>query len=360
MRGSTMGIRKLVLAILAVASILPGTASADEPLRAVIITVEERPLIMSQRFIGTIEPRASYTAAFRGTGRIVELAADTGDVVEAGAVLARLDDTQARLAEAAAAAAISAAEALLEQARSERDRTQERLARGVGTQAQMDEAEEALLAAEASARQAQTRIEVAHQGLEDTVIRASEPSIVISRAADLGEIAGPERPVFTLARADEREALFLVPDRVGLEQFLGRQVRLEPHDGTRPLDATVTEIAPMLDRSGTVAIRATIAVVRDMPPIGAAVEASLDLEGPPRFTIPWTALTATADGPAVWIVDPATGTAQLRPVVVDRYTDTSVIVVEGLETGMRVVGAGSQSLYEGRAVLPVTLPEAIP
>lgn len=355
-----MGIRKLVLAVLAAAAVLPGTASADEPLRAVIITVEESPLIMSQRFIGTIEPRSSFTAAFRGSGRVVELAADTGDVVEAGAVLARLDDTQARLAEAAAAAAMNAAEALLAQARSERDRTQERLARGVGTRAQMDEAEEALLAAEASARQAQTRIDVARQGLEDTVIRASEPSFIINRAADLGEIAGPERPVFTLARADEREALFLVPDRVGLEQFLGRQVRLEPHDGTRPLDATVTEVAPMLDRSGTVAIRATIAVASDMPSIGTAVEAGLDLEGKPGFTVPWTALTATAGGPAVWVVDPATDAARLQPVVVDRYTDTSVILVEGLEPGMRVVGAGSQALYEGRTVLPVTLPEAMP
>lgn len=351
---------KYTLATLVLATLQAGGAVADQPLRAEVITVEERPLVQSLRFIGTVEPRASYTAAFRSNGRVVEITADTGDIVEEGAVIARLDDTQARLAEAAAAAAMVAAEAMLEQARTERNRTGERLARGVGTRAQMDEAEEALLAAEAAARQAQTRVEIARQALEDTVIRAAEQAVVITRSADVGEVVGPERPVFTLARAGEREALFLVPDRAGLDQFLGREVRLRPGDGGRSLDATVTEIAPMLGPSGTVSIRARITVSDDMPPFGAMIEASLDLEGPTRFVVPWTALTATAEGPAVWIVDPDNGTAHLQTVVVDRYGDANVVLSGGLQPGMRVVGAGSQSLYEGRAVLPLSGPGATP
>ncbi len=213
-----------------------------------------------------------------------------------------------------------------------------------------------MLAAEATARQAQTRLEIARQGIEDTEIRAAEAAVVISRSADVGEVVGPGRPVFTLARADEREALFLVPDRAGLDQFIGREVVLRPRDGGAPLPATVVEISPMLGPSGTVAIRAGIAVTGDVPAFGAIVEASLDLAGPPRFVVPWTALTATAQGPAVWVVDPQDDTAHLRPVTVDRYDDANVILSGGLQPGMRVVGAGSQSLFEGRAVIAIAVP----
>lgn len=344
------------LTALGLALLTSGTALADQPLRAEVITVEERPLVQRQRVIGTIEPRASYTAAFRGNGRIVEMLADTGDIVEEGAVLARLDDVQARLVEAAATAALAATGASLEQARTERNRTAERLDRGVGTRAQMDEAEEALLAAEAATRQAQTRLEIARQGLEDAVIRAAEEAVVIARSADVGEVVGPSRPVFTLARANEREALFLLPDRAGLDQFLGREVDLRPQDGGPSFAARVAEISPILGPSGTVAVRARIAMSAEVPPLGAIVEASLEIEGPPRFEVPWTALTATASGPAVWIVQPGGDTAHLRPVTVERYRDTEVVLSAGLEPGMRVVGAGSQGLYEGRVVIAITPP----
>ena len=68
------------------------------------------------------------------------------------------------------------------------------------------------------------------------------------------------------------------------------------------------------------------------------------------IAVPWTALTAAAGGPAVWLVD-AGNRVRLAPVRIQRYTNGTVILAEGVEPGQIVVGAGSQMLYPGRQVV---------
>jgi multidrug efflux pump subunit AcrA (membrane-fusion protein) len=66
--------------------------------------------------------------------------------------------------------------------------------------------------------------------------------------------------------------------------------------------------------------------------------------------VPWTALTATPEGPAVWRVDPGTMQVQLAPVEVTAYSDDMVEISAGVAAGDLVVGSGSQFLYPGRVV----------
>ena len=70
--------------------------------------------------------------------------------------------------------------------------------------------------------------------------------------------------------------------------------------------------------------------------------------------MPWTALTATGSKPAVWIVDPKTNTASLKPVTVGAYEAGAVLIKEGLEAGDRVVVDGGKLLSSGQ---PVTFGE---
>lgn len=318
-----------------------------------IVTVDAGPLGKTHRLVGTIEAANTHAASFRTGGRITEIAADVGDAVAAGEVIARVDDTQARGTEAASRAAVRAADAALKQAQQALDRARLLLERGIGTQSQLDEAEQIYETAMSARDQVRAQLARAVQALDDTAIRALEDSIVIDRLVSVGEVAGAGQTVFILASQGRREAVFQAPDLGELSAFRGRRFELSLPDGGQSFDATVTEVSPVLSMSGTVEVRALIAPsADDAPDFGDIVEGEVTIMGPPVVQVPWTALTATADGPAVWVLDPDSRQVALRRITVSSYTDMMVAVSGGLEKGELVVGAGSQDLYEGRVVAP--------
>jgi multidrug efflux pump subunit AcrA (membrane-fusion protein) len=59
---------------------------------------------------------------------------------------------------------------------------------------------------------------------------------------------------------------------------------------------------------------------------------------------------AVGSEPAVWIVDPSTNTASLRPVRVGRFEAGTVAIKSGLRAGERVVIDGGKLLSRGQAV----------
>lgn len=329
---------------------LPGSVAAETAQPVEIVAVHAAPRVLDLRLVGTIEAANSYPGAFRAGGRIVEVAVETGDTVPAGTALARIDDTQPRAALAGAQAGLDAAEAALRQAELARDRATNLLERGVGTQSQLDAADEAWLAARARRDQAAAQMSSAEQAVEDSVIRAREDIVVLDRLVNPGEIVAAGQEVLSLATAGQLEAVFLSPDMVGLAEYTGDPVDLRPK-GQAPIQTEVDEISPVLTRTGTVEVRAAIpAGVAATLTIGDTVEGHIQSETDPVFTVPWTALTATSGGPAVWTVDPGTMAVHLAPVVIDGYQDFTVDISDGLQDGDRVVGAGSQMLYEGMIV----------
>nr|WP_246525740.1 efflux RND transporter periplasmic adaptor subunit [Thalassovita aquimarina] len=329
---------------------LPITVAAEVALPVEIVTVHASPRTIDYRLFGKIEAADSFPGAFRASGRIVEITVETGDHVPAGTVIARLDATQAEAAVAGAQAGLAATDALLRQAEQARDRAENLLERGVGTQSQLDAAEEAFLAAQAGRRQAEARLATTMQALEDTVIRATTDLIVLDKLAQPGEIVGPGQEVLTLAADGLLEVLFLSPDVAGLDAMRGLAVELEPDTGA-PVKTKITEISPVLSASGTVEVRAEI------PPgtlpgmtTGDTVDGHVRRETAPVHTVPWTALSATRDGPAVWTVDPDTMAVHLKPITIEGYDDASIAISDGLSNGMLVVGSGSQALYDGMIV----------
>lgn len=331
---------------------LPGALAAQTALAVEIVTVRAAPREIEMRLVGTVEAADAYPGAFRSSGRIVEIGFETGDRVPAGAVVARIDSAQAEAALAGARASVAAAEASLTRAAQARDRAENMLARGVGTQAQLDGAEEAFLAARAIFDQAGAGLEAAAQAVEDTVIRAGEDAIVLDRLAQPGEIVGAGQPVLTLASDGRLEALFQTPDLTGLSELRGADLLLTHKD--RPaFRSRIVEISPVVTETGTVEARAAIpSEAAAGLTIGSILEGHMTRETDPVFTVPWTALAATREGPAVWVADPQTMAVHLTPVAIARYDDASIDISEGLVDGMAVVGAGSQALYEGMVVAP--------
>ncbi|OLS45906.1 hypothetical protein BV509_17120 [Rhodovulum sulfidophilum] len=351
MRPTRHGICALGALLLAAAP-----AGADQPLPVEIIRVGAESAETTYTLTGTIEAVDDYPASFRDGGRIVEVAVEAGDELDRNDVIAQVDPTEANARLRAATAALQAAEAALVQARQARDRATRLLDEGNTTQSDLDAAVQAYLSARSDRNGARARRAVAARAAEDTVLRAIEPAIVTHRSAEPGQVMAAGQTVVTLANRGPREAVFQVPDIPELGAFLGSHVRLSPLEGGPGpgTSAPVSELAPVVGGNGTVETKVRInGTAAQLFSIGQPVVGVVTLARQTAITVPWTALTATADGPAVWTVDPADNRVRLAPVEIGAYTDGGIRIAAGLAEGEAVVGAGSQYLFPGREVRPL-------
>lgn len=341
-----------LLAALALGGCL-SAARAETPLPVASVTAQAAPRLLHFELSGSVEASESVPVGFRSGGRVVAVLADVGARVKTGEVLAQIDPTQARAAQAAAQAQFAATEAVLEQAEQAHKRAADLTARGAATQAALDGATQALLAARAARDQALAQRAKADQALQDTQIIAPVSGIVTARRAEPGQIVGAAQTVLTLAREGARVAVFHVPEVADLGAFMGRRVRLRLIGAeTPPFFATITEMAPLvLTATGTVRVKAQIETAQ--PPLGAAVAGATELPLAPAISLPWNALVNAETGPAVWTIEPQTHAVRLTPVEVARYTDTGFDVISGLAEGAEVVTAGAHLLYPGRVVAPL-------
>lgn len=344
------GIGQTMAVLLALA---PLNTQAEAPVRVEMLRVEEMPLIETASLTGTIEPVEAIALGFPAGGRVIDVQVKTGDRVVAGQIIARTDPLQQDQALRVAEAALESAVAARDQAQAAERRARAMLDRGVGTRAATDQARQALSQAEGGVRQAVTGVEQARRALQDTTLRAPVTGIVTKRDVEPGQIVGPAQPVVMIAGLHGREAVFQVADTPRVDAALGARVALHAMDVAAPdMTGHVSEVSPLVDpRSGTVQIRVAIDnAPNDTQLLGAAVRGTIRYPGGQGIRLPWTALTRHGGAPAVWIVD-AQGQARLQPITIARFTNGFLIVAEGLDPGMTVVGEGSQLLFPGRAVV---------
>jgi RND family efflux transporter MFP subunit len=303
---------------------------------------------------GLLQAEQSFQASFPDGGRILNVTVRQGDQVEKGAILAQIDPTQAAAEQRAAQAELDGAEAALLQATLANDRTQGLLDRGTGTRAEVDATVEALISARSARDRAAAQLAKAQSRLNDTTLRASSAGTVIRRSAEPGSVVGPGQEVIAIAAAGGLDAVFNVADGFDLEAFLGDAVSVTLIDAPDlTLNATLTEVSPLVDPiTGTVQVKARITGAKPANvPFGAPIVGRIAFPAPGAVTLPWTALTATAAGPAVWTVDPASMTVTLTPVEVDSYASYTVRLRAGVSADTLVVAAGSQLLFPGRSVV---------
>jgi len=346
------------------AALAAETGPGEPPLAVEIVIVTTTTQAHEDRLTGEIVARDSLSAAFPASGRIESVSVEAGDRVAAGAELARIESVQQQQALRAAEAGMSTAAADRAQAAEDRTRQDTLFARGATTRIARDTAEDALRIADGVLAQARADFDRARKALDDTVLSAPAAATVIARMVDPGQVVGAAQPAITLAIGEGFDAVFAVPEVLvtGTDAAAPR-ITLELLDRAAPaFGGTVREVSPLVDpASGTVAVTVTVTDPPAGLTFGDAVRGTARREGAARIALPARALTATASGPAVWQVDPASGAVHLVPVSIERHeTDLVILAPEagskaGLEVGAAVVGAGSHLLYPGRIVRPASV-----
>ena len=202
--------RWLWLAGFAVAAVGAGAWYASQPHPVEVTTTAVVTSFPSQQFVvlnatGYVVAQRKAAIASKATGRLEWLGVAEGSKVKAGEVIARLDNRDVVAQAQSAQAAVRAARASLESARAEeRDaaaqlkRNQDLVAQGFVSQASLDSikmradraaagvqnAQAAIAVAEANARNAQVAVDY-------TLIRAPFDGVIVSKAANVGDMVTP-------------------------------------------------------------------------------------------------------------------------------------------------------------------------
>ncbi|MDO5620821.1 MAG: efflux RND transporter periplasmic adaptor subunit [Paracoccus sp. (in: a-proteobacteria)] len=359
---------RLRFSLAAALVVLALPALADVPLPVQLVEVEKRPLSFDLSLTGSIESRDSVDLGFRQGGRVTEVLVSAGDRVVTGQALARVDALQQEQALRVAEAAQASAQATQDQAAQAAERARAMLARGVGTRAARDAANEALSSAEGALERARTGVEQAQRAVEDAILTAPVDGVITARSVEPGQIMGAAQTALSVASLHPLEAVFQSPDRQHLDQAMGMPVNMTLLDMDGPgLRGQVTEISPLVGpQTGSVTIKVLIDedAPRDAGMLGAAVLGQVQMPAGEGLAVPWSALAKTGDQPAVWVLDEQGG-AQIAPIEVLRYTTGDIVIGAGVEPGQKVIAAGAQLIYPGRQVIDIaatatTMPEARP
>lgn len=327
---------------------------------------------------GYVTARREATVSSKVTGKVVDVLIEEGVRVEAGQVLAHLDDANVKAGHALALAQLESARSGLEETRvrvteAERDwqRFSTLLKGSVASQADYDRAESAQQALRARLALQQTDVTVAErnvaiwrQQLDDTVIRAPFAGIVTSKNAQPGEMISPmSSGGFT------RTGICTIVDMESLEieidvneSYINRVTPGQPVEAT--LDAypewkipcKVIAIIPTADRQkSTVRVRVGFERLdpRILPQMAVKVafqeRSAAPAAGPVRIvTVPRNAVRES-DGRSVLFVV-RNGRAERRAVTLTGPPTGDAQLGGGVAPGERVVLDPPTDLSDGAAV----------
>nr|WP_325248957.1 efflux RND transporter periplasmic adaptor subunit [Amylibacter sp.] len=332
--------------------LLSAPVLADSPLGVDVITAKSTPNTRINVLIGEIIARDTLTASFPAGGRITSVAFEVGDKVAAGAILAQMESVQQSQALRAAEAGLVTAEADYKQAQENLERQTALLERGATTRISKDAADDALNVVEGSLTQARADLDRAQKSLDDTILRATTAATVTARLIEPGQVVGAAQAAFELALGDGLDAVFAVPEAILVQSKDDKGITLSLLDKpAQPFVGRLRRISPLVDpATGTVEVTLAVSGAPEGTSYGDAVRGMVRFEGGDHIVLPFSAISATADGPAVWVVDPANNTVSLKTVELDRYETGTFILRGGIADGTIIVTRGAQLLYPGRVV----------
>jgi RND family efflux transporter MFP subunit len=334
-------------------------APAAAPVRPVIAqTAAVGGRTKTERYSGEVHARYEAPLAFRIDGKISHRNVGIGDRVAAGQVLATLDPSDASMNAAGAKAAVTAATSQRDVARLQRDRIAALRGRSLVSEAQLDQANDALKAAEAALQQARQQLGVRENQVRYATLTAEHDGIVTTQDAEAGQVVAAGQRVFGLAWSGEREVHIAIPEnRVAALRNSGAldvtlSAQPDKHYAGRLRELSASADPQSRTFLAKVAIVDAAADVQLQMSADVAVTSS---DNEDTILLPATALFHEGAQPAVWIVD-AHDRLELRAVTVARYVDDGVAISHGVAAGDRVVVRGVHTLHAGDAVRIVELP----
>lgn len=381
---------------------------------AKVFTVQATEIDLQRVYSAIVYPSQEVELSFRVSGQITDLPIRGATQLSEGDVVARLDPrdfetaiaqlesqrdqsmaqlaalrTGARAEEVIALeASVTAAQAKVNLALDQVERTRTLAERGVAAQALLDQDEanldvaeadlqakieeltiaksgarsEDIEAAQAALRGLETQIQTARDNLSDATLRAPFSGIVAIRHVENFSNIQAGQDIALLQSLSTVDLAFDVPG-VDVSQLANQEdlqasvvFRAMPD---RIFEAELVEFSVQADVS-TQTYRGRVAVdlpqgVTILPGMVGNVVISAQRDRQTALQLPLTAVVAQANGaPFVWIVDPISNSVSPRQVELGAAMGDLISVTTGVAPGDTVVTAGIGQLQDGMVIRPIT------
>lgn len=329
----------------------PVTAErAAQPVRVTRVALTSEGV--SDTYTGTIRPRHEVPLGFRPPGKLIARMVDVGDPVTAGQILARLDDTDARLELDAAAAEEAAAHTDLARAEAEVARSRDLFAAGHVAQAALDRATSAAAEARSRAERAGRMRALAANRLAYTALVAEADGIVTGTLAEPGQVIAAGQPVLSMAEGDALDVVFALPEQSrALLQSATAHADLWGVSG-KGYALALRDISPDAEPVGrTYRVRMAIADPDAEAALGRTVTVRLTTPGvQPAAALPLASVINDGAGAAVWRLPSGADLVERVPVDLVRIEGAVALVRGPLEPGDTVVSLGASKIDPTRPV----------
>lgn len=285
-----------------------------------------------------IEAVRQATVSAQIAGTITQFHVDAGDRVKRGQVLARIDTRETDAQVSAGRAGVAQAEAQLNQARVNHERTQNLIRQGFVSQAALDKADADLKTAQAGLEAARAGSAQASTARSFAELRAPIDGVVSQRLMEIGELAAPGKPVLMLHDPAALRAVGAVPQFMLPQVAAAKtaQVSLPAIDKT-VVAARVTVLPAADARLLSTVVRAELGDVAPAGVVpGTAAKILLPTGQAKKLVMPASAVLRRGELTAAYVVA-ADGRPQLRQIRVgDSVAEGMVEVLAGLGDGERV------------------------
>lgn len=342
----------VVLLPLVLAACSGGSSSVDPRTQNPYVRVAEveADVKAERSFTGIVAARVQSDLGFRVPGKIQKRLVDTGQTVERGQPLMRIDPTDLELAARAQEEAVAAARARARQTTEDEARYRDLVSQGAVSASAYDSARAAAETARADLMAAEARADVARNETDYAVLFADADGVVVETLAEPGQVVAAGQPVVRVAHAGPREALIDLPET--LRPAIGSTGRATLYGNGLTGAATLRQLSDAANPL-TRTFEARYVLEDDLAdaPLGSTV--SVDIQIDPSASVlqvPIGAIFDPGNGPGVWLIEGETPQVTWQAVQVAGLSDARASVLGNLEAGDRVVALGVHLLHEGEQV----------
>lgn len=349
----------LAIALLAILAAIRYTGQSGGPSQGAVGAV---PLVSARApglsavtatvsFTGAIYARYDLPIGTEGeTGRITAVYVDAGERVRKGQLLARLDDSILKPQVVRLAASLDEARANAELAQAEYARAEAVKAAGALSAEDIEKRRAAAATATAEVKVAAAQLAEYQARLSHTEVRAPADGIVLTRSAEVGQIATPGgTALFRLAKGGEMEMRGQVAEQDMPSLRVGQPAVIHLTGIDKPFHGRVRLLGAIIDPQTRLGeIRVALDTDPDLRP-GAFARGDVVVGRGRRPVLPQTAVLSDEQGAFVYIVDP-NHQIERRAVEVTDTTAEGVVIGSGLTGREQVVMTAAAFLRPGERV----------
>ena len=309
----------------------PSANTDTAPIKVLLARAETKTLPAFEPVVGTVKPRLEATISAHILGRILEFSVVSGQKVNQGDVIARLDDEELK-------ATHERAKAALDQMNREATRQKKLLESNATSRSRYEQAD----AAERMARANLVKIKAT---LSKTVVLAPFTGTITRKFADTGDLAVPGKALVQIEDPSSLRLETPVAESLAGDLTLGQTIRVQVEAADLSVEGKIGELEPSADSASR-----TFLVKIDLPSSSGLRAGLFGRAWVPRgesqlLLVPASAVVQRGQMEIAFVA--TEGAAKLRLVRTVPHGTDQCSVLSGLSEGEQVVIAPPVSLRDG-------------